>query len=85
MPLGLEHCSTPPLHFHPLGKLLFGFDMLVIGLVWSQYIVIWYGNITEETQYVILRAQVLPWALFSWVALIAQDYRPPDRLLQPPC
>lgn len=70
MTLGLERWITP-LHFHDLGKLLFGFDMLVIGLVWAQYIVIWYGNITEETQYVILRTQVLPWALFSWVALIA--------------
>jgi Ni/Fe-hydrogenase subunit HybB-like protein len=70
MTLGLERWITPT-HFHDLGKLLFGFDMLVIGLVWAQYIVIWYGNITEETQYVILRTQVLPWALFSWVALIA--------------
>jgi len=70
MTLGLERWITP-LHFHDLGKLLFGFDMLVIGLVWAQYIVIWYGNITEETQYVILRTQVLPWALFSWVALTA--------------
>ena len=70
MTLGLEQWITP-LHFHDLGKLLFGFDMLVIGLVWAQYIVIWYGNITEETQYVILRTQVLPWALFSWVALMA--------------
>lgn len=70
MTLGLERWITSS-HFHDLGKLLFGFDMLVIGLVWAQYIVIWYGNITEETQYVILRTQVLPWALFSWVALIA--------------
>jgi Ni/Fe-hydrogenase subunit HybB-like protein len=58
-------------HFHDLGKLVFGFDMLIIGLLWSQFIVIWYGNITEETQYVILRTQVLPWSLFSWVAVIA--------------
>ncbi|MDE2059542.1 MAG: hypothetical protein KGL31_01750 [candidate division NC10 bacterium] len=70
MTLGLEQWITP-VHFHDLGKLLFSFDMLVIGLVWAQYIVIWYGNITEETQYVILRTQVLPWALFSWVALMA--------------
>ncbi|MCZ7626060.1 MAG: hypothetical protein M5R38_09845 [Candidatus Methylomirabilis sp.] len=70
MTLGLERWITAT-HFHDLGKLLFGFDMLVIGLVWAQYIVIWYGNITEETQYVILRTQVLPWALFSWVALMA--------------
>lgn len=70
MTLGLEQWITAS-HFHDLGKLLFGFDMLVIGLLWAQYIVIWYGNITEETQYVILRTQVLPWALFSWVALFA--------------
>jgi Ni/Fe-hydrogenase subunit HybB-like protein len=60
-----------PTHFHDLGKLLFGFDMLIIGLLWSQFIVIWYGNITEETQYVILRTQELPWALLSWLSLIA--------------
>ncbi len=60
-----------PAHFHDLGKLLFGFDMLIVGLLWTQFIVIWYGNITEETQYVILRTQTLPWALFTWVALIA--------------
>ena len=60
-----------PAHFHDLGKLLFGFDMLIVGLLWTQFIVIWYGNITEETQYVILRTRTLPWALFSWVSLIA--------------
>jgi Ni/Fe-hydrogenase subunit HybB-like protein len=63
------HIATA--HFHDLGKLLFGFDMLVIGLLWSQFIVIWYGNITEETQYVILRTQDLPWAIITWVALLA--------------
>lgn len=68
--LRLDREITPS-HFLDLGKLLFGFDMLILGLLFTQYIVIWYGNITEETQFVILRTKIFPWAFFSLVALIA--------------
>lgn len=68
--LRLEKQITPT-HFHDLGKLLFAFSMLIMYLLFTQYLVIWYGNITEETQYVILRTQELPWALLSWLALLA--------------
>ncbi len=73
--LRLEAQITPT-HFHDLGKLLFGFDMLIVGFLWCQFVVIWYGNITEETQYVILRTETLPWALFSWISLIAAFMAP---------
>ncbi|MEE8581904.1 MAG: hypothetical protein V3T33_09975, partial [Myxococcota bacterium] len=34
---------------HDLGKLLFGFSIFWMYLFWSQYLVIWYGNLPEET------------------------------------
>ena len=37
---------------HDLGKLLFGFSILWAYLFWSQYLVIWYGDLPEETEFV---------------------------------
>ena len=37
---------------HDLGKLLFGFCILWAYLFWSQYLVIWYGGLPEETEFV---------------------------------
>lgn len=59
-----------PAHFHDLGKLLFAFCMLTGDFLWSQFAVIWYGNISEETEYVILRAMEMPWAPLAWAVLI---------------
>lgn len=36
-------------HFHDLGKLLFGFTMFWAYLAFSQFFLIWYANIPEET------------------------------------
>ncbi|MCC6265353.1 MAG: hypothetical protein IT169_17405 [Bryobacterales bacterium] len=36
-------------HFHDLGKLLFGFSCFWMYIWFSQYMLIWYANITEET------------------------------------
>jgi Ni/Fe-hydrogenase subunit HybB-like protein len=37
---------------HDLGKMIFAFSIFWMYLFWSQYIVIWYGNIPEETGFV---------------------------------
>lgn len=37
---------------HDLGKLLFGFTVFWGYLMWSQFLVIWYGNLPEETYFV---------------------------------
>jgi len=37
---------------HDLGKLMFGFTVFWGYLMWSQFLVIWYGNIPEETYFV---------------------------------
>lgn len=57
--------------FHDLGKLIFGFCLVTGDFFWSQYVVIWYGNIPEETAYVILRTVEMPWAPVAWGVLIS--------------
>jgi len=42
-------------HLHDLGKLLFAFSIFWTYLWFSQYMLIWYGNVGEETGYYLLR------------------------------
>lgn len=44
-------------HIHDLGKYLFGFSIFWTYLWFSQYLLIWYGNIPEETVYYYERHQ----------------------------
>jgi hypothetical protein len=44
-----------------ISKLLFAFSLFWMSLLWSQYIVIWYGDIPEETQFVYLIFFQYPW------------------------
>ena len=37
---------------HDLGKLIFGFTVFWAYLMWAQFLVIWYGNMPEETYFV---------------------------------
>ena len=48
-------------HLHDLGKLLFGFSCFWMYIWFSQYMLIWYVNITEESVYFIHRMQGLWW------------------------
>ncbi len=47
-------------HFHDLGKYVFGFSVFWTYLWFSQYMLIWYGNIGEETIYFNHRLQEYP-------------------------
>jgi len=40
---------------HDLGKLCFGFTVFWAYLMWSQFLVIWYGNLPEETYFMFYR------------------------------
>ena len=44
-----------PKQRHDLGKLIFGFSVFWAYLMWSQFLVIWYGNLPEETGFVFAR------------------------------
>ena len=46
---------TGPEHFHIMGKLLFAFTVFWAYIAFSQYFLIWYANITEETSYFLIR------------------------------
>jgi hypothetical protein len=53
-PLGIkDKVSTKQIH--DLGKLVFGFTVFWAYLMWSQFLVIWYGNLPEETYWVFYR------------------------------
>ncbi len=54
---------------HDLGKLLFGFSCFWMYIWFSQYMLIWYVNIKEESVYFIDRMQGLWWPLM-WLSLI---------------
>lgn len=42
-------------HFHDLGKLMFAFTVFWSYIAFSQYLLIWYGNIPEETYWYLMR------------------------------
>ncbi len=44
-------------HIHDLGKLLFAFSIFWTYLWFSQYLLIWYGHIPEETTYFVARQE----------------------------
>ena len=66
--LGLADHAGPG-QLHDLGKLLFGFCILWAYLFWSQYLVIWYGDLAEETEFVYHRMhgawEPVAWAVFA--------------------
>src|SRR5205809_8121511 len=52
--MGLTGIYTPRQQ-HDLGKLCFGFTVFWAYLMWSQYLVIWYGHLPEETYFIFYR------------------------------
>ena len=56
-------------HLHDLGKLVFAFCIFTGYLFYVQFLVIWYGNLPEETRYIILRVRFTPWEPVAWIIL----------------
>jgi hypothetical protein len=78
-------------HFHDYGKLMLTFVMLWAYLNFAQYLIIWSGNIPEETEWFVIReAGVWGWIgviliffhfAFPFLVLLKQDFkRKPQRL-----
>ncbi|NOT09262.1 MAG: hypothetical protein HOP28_13785 [Gemmatimonadales bacterium] len=66
--LGIADLVSPKQR-HDLGKLCFGFTVFWAYLMWSQFLVIWYGNLPEETGFVFARLWG-PWQpVGRWVFL----------------
>jgi hypothetical protein len=61
---------TEPNHFHDLGKLLLTLIMLWIYLAFSQYLIIWSGNLPDEITWILARTKG-GWEVIGLFVLIA--------------
>lgn len=67
-------------HYHDLGKLLFGFNVFWAYISFSQFFLIWYASIPEETVYYHNRWSDGPWKYIS-IALVLCHFVLPFALL----
>lgn len=67
-------------HFHDLGKLLFGFNCFWAYISFSQFFLIWYASIPEETVFYHIRWGEGPWTPVS-VSIIFLHFFAPFLLL----
>ncbi len=56
-------------HYHIMGKLLLSFTIFWGYIAFSQYVVIWYANIPEETNYFLVRTTGSWWALSQFLVV----------------
>jgi hypothetical protein len=56
-------------HMHDLGKFMFAFSIFWTYLWFAQYLLIWYGNIPQETTYFKIRQQG-PYSFFFYSSII---------------
>jgi hypothetical protein len=63
--LGLLRHTISVEHLHDLGKLLFSFVVFWAYIAFSQYFLIWYANLPEETEWYITR-RTGDWNILSW-------------------
>jgi hypothetical protein len=68
-------------HYHIIGKLIFAFTVFWAYIGFSQYMLIWYANIPEETIY-FLRRNTESWQVLS-TALVVGHFFVPFLLLLP--
>ncbi len=78
----LAGCFTEE-HQHDLSKILFAFVVFWAYVSFSQYFLIWYANIPEETAFFVMRKQG-PWEKLSWALPIGHFILPFLFLLPKP-
>ncbi|MFQ3578406.1 MAG: hypothetical protein SNJ52_05280, partial [Verrucomicrobiia bacterium] len=62
-------------HYHIMGKLLFAFTVFWAYIAFSQYFLIWYANIPEETVY-FLRRNTSSWWYLSILLVVGHFFAP---------
>jgi Ni/Fe-hydrogenase subunit HybB-like protein len=62
--------TIPPAAIQDVAKLQFAMSVMWMYFFWSQYLVIWYGNVPIETRFFLQRAFVQPWQTLGWVVLV---------------
>src|SRR6266478_787499 len=64
--------SVPPGAVQDVAKLQFAMSIMWMYFFWSQYLVIWYGNVPVETRFVAYRFFESPWKTLAWVAIFLE-------------
>jgi hypothetical protein len=59
--------GVPPAAVQDVAKLQFAMSIMWMYFFWSQYLVIWYGNVPVETRFVAHRFFESPWKTLAWV------------------
>lgn len=62
-------------HFHDLGKFQFGFTVFWAYIAFSQYMLIWYANIPEETEF-FLHRQTHDWDKVGYALVLVHFFVP---------
>jgi len=62
--------AVPPAAVQDVAKLQFAMSIMWMYFFWSQYLVIWYGNVPVETRFFVRRFFVQPWQTLAWVVLV---------------
>jgi hypothetical protein len=62
--------TIPPAAIQDVAKLQFAMSIMWMYFFWSQYLVIWYGNVPVETRFFLERVFVQPWQTLAWVVLV---------------
>ncbi len=70
----LRHAVTVE-HYHDIGKFMFAFTVFWAYIAFSQYMLIWYGNIPEETEW-FLKRQTGGWTAISLTLLFGHFVLP---------
>ena len=63
-------------HYHDLGKLTFGFVVFWGYIAFSQFLLIWYANIPEETFWYDYRINTTGWGIWSLILVIGHLFIP---------
>lgn len=78
---GLLHKYIRPEQFHDLGKLMFAFCAFWAYITFSQYFIIWYANLPEETVYFDVRMRD-QWEIWGYVLIVSHFVVPFMLLLR---
>jgi hypothetical protein len=62
-------------HFHDMGKFVFGYTIFWAYIAFSQFILIWYANLPEETEFYLMRLEG-GWEYVSYALPIAHFFVP---------
>jgi hypothetical protein len=72
---GLMRNAVTVEHYHDIGKFMFAFTVFWAYIAFSQYMLIWYGNIPEETEW-FLKRQTGGWTAISLTLLFGHFILP---------